>query len=248
MFIDTHCHIHELNYKGEEEALVRAVADGTDRIICVGTSEGSSREAIAFAEKHENVFATIGVHPHDTKEGYGAIASLAGTSDKIIAVGEVGLDYYYNHSPRDVQIQALKDQIEVALKHSLPIVFHVRDAFDDFWPIFDSYDGIRGELHSFTDSPENLQKALARGLYIGVNGISTFTKDEAQQATFDAIPLARMLLETDAPFLTPHPFRGTINEPAFVRHIAEYHAKRRGISVDELAAKTTANARELFAI
>jgi len=114
--------------------------------------------------------------------------------------------------------------------------------------VFDAYPGIRGELHSFTDSKENLEKALRRGLYIGVNGISTFTKDEAQKETFDSIPLDRLLFETDAPFLTPAPFRGKVNEPAFVRNIAEYHANRRGISVEEIASATTANAEKLFAI
>jgi TatD DNase family protein len=143
---------------------------------------------------------------------------------------------------------ALEAQIEVALHHDLPIIFHVREAFDDFWPIFDKYPGIRGELHSFTDSQENLAKALERGLYIGVNGISTFTKDEAQKAMFDAIPLDRLLLETDAPFLTPTPFRGKINEPAYVRNIAQYHAERRGISVEEIARVTSQNAKVLFAL
>ena len=249
MFVDTHCHIHESYYELDpEEVVARAAEAGVNQLFCVGTSEESSRQAIEFAHIHEDCYATIGVHPHDTKDGYGKIIELAGTSKKIVAVGEIGLDYYYTHSPHDVQIEALKAQIEVALAHDLPIIFHVRDAFDDFWPIFDSYEGIRGELHSFTDSQENLHKALQRGLYIGVNGISTFTKDEVQRATFDAIPLDRLLLETDAPFLTPIPFRGKVNEPAFVRNIAEYHAERRGISVEEVARATTANARALFTL
>jgi TatD DNase family protein len=145
-----------------------------------------------------------------------------------------------------VQIEALKSQIEVALKHDLPIIFHVREAFDDFWPIFDNYKGIRGVLHSFTDSKENMEKAIAKGLYIGVNGISTFTKDDAQKTMFDAIPLDRILFETDAPFLTPTPYRGKINQPAYVKVVAEYHAQRRGISFEEIANASTHNARALF--
>jgi TatD DNase family protein len=249
MLVDTHCHIHEPYYElGVDEVIERAKASGVEKLLCVGTSEDSSRQAIELADSQVGLYATIGVHPHDTKDGYDEIAKLAGTSDKIVAVGEIGLDYFYTHSPREVQIKALEDQIEVALEHNLPIIFHVRDAFDDFWPIFDKYPGIRGELHSFTDTKENLDKGLERGLYIGVNGISTFTKDEAQKAMYDAIPLDRVLLETDAPFLTPHPFRGKVNEPAYVRNIAEYHAERRGISVDEVAKATTANAHALFAI
>jgi TatD DNase family protein len=216
------------------------------QMICVGTSETSSKQAIEFAAKHEEAFVAIGVHPHDTKDGYSAIATLAGTSEKIVAVGEIGLDYFYTHSPRETQIAALKEQIEVALKHDLPIIFHVREAFDDFWPIFDSYEGIRGVLHSFTDSQENMEKAIAKGLYIGVNGISTFTKDEAQKAMYDAIPLDKILFETDAPFLTPAPYRGKINQPAYVRIVAEYHATRRGISLEEIAKASTQNARALF--
>jgi len=248
-FIDTHCHIHESDYSLPiEETITRAKEAGVGKYICVGTSELSSREAIAFADSHADTFAAIGVHPHETKDGYAQIAVLADASNKVIAIGEIGLDYFYTHSSREVQIQALEDQINVALAHDLPIIFHVREAFDDFWPIFDAHPGIRGELHSFTDSKENLDKAIERGLYIGVNGISTFTKDEVQKATFDSIPLDRLLFETDAPFLTPAPFRGKVNEPAYVRNIAQYHADRRGISIDEIASATTANTITLFAL
>jgi len=248
MLIDTHCHIHESDFPlAVDEVLSRSVVADVTRMICVGTNIDSSAQAITFADSHKGVFASIGVHPHDTKDGY-AIESFAGTSEKIIAVGEIGLDYFYTNSPREVQIEALKAQLEVALAHNLPVIFHVREAFDDFWPIFDSYSGIRGVLHSFTDTKEQLDKAIERGLYIGVNGISTFSKNETQKAMFDAIPIDRLIFETDAPFLTPSPFRGKVNEPAFVRIIAEFHAERRGISVDDISKTTTSNARTLFAI
>lgn len=249
MLIDTHCHIHEADFSLPiDEVMERAEEADVTKIICVGTSEESSQAAVAFAKDHIGAWASIGVHPHDSKDGYAAISTLADSSDKIIAIGEIGLDYFYTHSTKDVQLRALEDQIKVALKHDLPIIFHVRDAFDDFWPIFDAHPGIRGVLHSFTDTKKNLDIALSKGLYIGVNGISTFTKDEVQKATFDSIPLDRLLFETDAPFLTPAPFRGKVNEPAFVRNVAEYHAKRRGISVDTIATATTANASKLFAV
>lgn len=248
MLVDTHCHIHESYELPLDEVLLRAEEADVQRMICVGTSEESSRQAIKFSKTHSEAFASIGVHPHDTKDGYTQIAELAGTSEKIIAVGEVGLDYFYTHSPKELQIEALKAQIEVALTHDLPLIFHVREAFDDFWPIFDQYQGIRGVLHSFTDTKQNMEKAVAKGLYIGVNGISTFTKDEAQKAMFDAIPLDRILFETDAPFLTPTPYRGKVNEPAYVRIVAEYHAQRRGISLDEIAEASSQNARALFSL
>jgi len=246
--IDTHCHIHESDYPlPVDDVIARATADDVTEYICIGTSEESSRRAIAFAKEYDNAYAVVGVHPHDTKDGYEEIAGLADTPG-VVGIGEIGLDYFYTHSDRQTQMDAFRAQLKVAEERNLPVSFHVRDAFDDFWPIFESFEEVRGVLHSFTDSPENLEKALKKGLYIGVNGISTFTKDEKQQAMYDSIPLGRLLLETDAPFLTPHPFRGKINEPAYVKLVAEYHAARRGISLEEITVATTANARALFAL
>lgn len=248
MLVDTHCHIHEANYPLDAgDVLARAHTAGVNQMIVVGTSEQSSREAIAFAQNHEHIYAAIGVHPHDTKDGYDEIAALA-ADPAVVAIGEIGLDYFYTHSPREVQIAALEAQLQVAVDRHLPVVFHVREAFEDFWPIFDNFSGLRGVLHSFTDSQANAEAAMARGLLIGLNGISTFTKDPAQQMMFAGLPVGRIVFETDAPFLTPAPFRGTVNEPAFVRTIAEHHATIRGISLEEIAAATTANARALFAL
>lgn len=243
--VDTHCHIHERDYSlPVEEVLKRAADAGVEKIICVGTSEQSSSDAIKFAAEYKQAYATVGVHPHDTKDGYTKIAELA--KRNVVAVGEIGLDYYYNHSPRDVQIGALESQLQTALDNDLPVIFHVRNAFDDFWPICDNFRGIRGVLHSFTDTQANLDKAYERGLYIGVNGISTFTKNSDQQALYAHLPLEKMLLETDAPFLTPAPYRGTINEPAFVSEVATFHASIRGIEPAVVAEATSANAKALF--
>jgi len=248
MFIDTHCHIHESDFPlNISETLQHAHDNHVDQLICVGTNIESSRQAVAFAQQYTEVYASIGVHPHDTKDGYTELASIIGTGD-VIAIGEIGLDYYYNHSSRRIQIDALEWQINLALKNNLPIIFHVRDAFDDFWPVFDNFSGITGELHSFTDTAEHLEQGLRRGLYIGVNGISTFTKSDAQKAVFASIPLDRLLLETDAPFLAPVPFRGTVNEPAHIKSIAHFHAEQRGISVGEIARRTSANATQLFSL
>ncbi len=250
MLFDTHCHIHESSYSlPVDEVMRRANEVGVSGMICVGTNEQSSADAITFAKQYDMVFASIGVHPHDAKDGWGSIESLAKQHDaeqKLVAVGEIGLDYYYSYSSREVQIAALEAQIQVALDHDLPIIFHVRDAFDDFWPIFDNFHGIRGELHSFTDTQTNLDKGFERGLYVGVNGISTFTKDAQQRQMYATIPLDRMVLETDAPFLTPAPYRGTVNEPAYVSEVARHHATLRGIAIDEVAHATTANATALF--
>lgn len=249
MLVDTHCHIHESHYPLDVgDVMQHAHAAGVSKLICVGTSEQSSVEAVAFASQHEHCYASVGVHPHDTKDGYAKIEQLVKDSKGIVAIGEIGLDYFYTHSPREVQIAALESQLQLARDNNLPVIFHVREAFDDFWPIVDNFSGLRGELHSFTDSHQNLEKALERGFYIGVNGISTFTKGDEQQKTFDLVPLDNLLLETDAPFLTPVPYRGKVNQPAYVRVIAEYHAQRRHISLKEIAAATTANATALFAL
>lgn len=249
MLIDTHCHIHESSYPLDStEVLLRAQQAGVEKLICVGTTEVSSQEAVSFSDVHEGVFAAIGVHPHDTKDGWSKVVDGTLLTKKVVAVGEIGLDYYYMHSSRKQQVEALEAQIDFALKHTLPIIFHVREAYDDFWPIFDNFHGIRGELHSFTDSKKNLEAGIARGLYVGVNGISTFTKDDAQKSLFATIPLERLLLETDAPFLTPTPFRGNVNEPAFVKNVAEHHARVRNISFEEVAAATSTNANALFAL
>lgn len=245
MLVDTHCHIHESDYPLPlGVVLERATEKGVGKMILVGTNSESSKQAIDLAAKHDNLFASVGVHPHDSKNGYNDIDNIA--KHGVIAVGEIGLDYYYKNSPRAIQIEAFESQIQTALTNNLPIIFHVREAFDDFWPIIDNFHGVRGVLHSFTDTKQNLEKAFSRGLFVGVNGISTFTKDAAQQQLYATIPLEKMLLETDAPFLTPTPYRGIVNEPAFVSEIATFHAGIRGIDPFEVASATTANAKALF--
>jgi TatD DNase family protein len=165
---------------------------------------------------------------------------------KVVAVGECGLDFYYNHSPHDAQERALRRQIELALRHDLAMVFHVRDAFREFWPIFDEYAGIRGVIHSFSSNPEDVEQIIKRGLYIGLNGIMTFSKSDEQLLAAKAVPLDRLVLETDAPYLTPNPYRGTICEPKHVRVTAEFLAALRGETLQPLAKVTTANAQNLF--
>ncbi len=257
MLTDTHCHIHEAEYPYDGgEVLARAHTAGVGKLICVGTNNETSVEAVAFAKNHENVWASVGAHPHDATDGFEAAMRLASEENpKLVAIGEIGLDYFYTHSPRETQIAALEAQLQVARDQNLPVIFHVREAsspkgresvWHDFWPILANFAGLRGELHSFTDSIENLEKALSENLFIGVNGISTFSK--TNQEMWDQVPLEKMLLETDSPFLTPVPYRGRVNEPAFVRNVAEYHASRRGVELEHLARATSANASLLFSI
>jgi TatD DNase family protein len=265
--VDTHCHIQSIGATlGErvtrelwaktdlsaQQVVNNAVEAQVTRLICVGCDLADSQLAIEFVQAYEQCWASIGIHPHEAKAtidddqliGFAALT----TEPKVVAVGECGLDYYYEHSPKADQLKVLRFQFELALEADLPMIFHVREAFDDFWPIFDEYPGVRGVLHSFTDSAENLTKALERGLLIGVNGIATFAKNPSQLEVYKAVPLSNLLLETDAPFLAPVPHRGQTNEPKHIATIAEFLSQLRGESSDELAAATTHNARQLFNI
>ncbi|MDB5175418.1 MAG: sec-independent protein translocase protein [Candidatus Saccharibacteria bacterium] len=270
--LDTHCHMQSAGLaEGERstrelwakapditgaEIVARAHAAGVSRMLCVGCDLEDSELAISFVADQPNCYATIGLHPHEAQHYFdqpdrlAQFAALA-TSPKVVAVGECGLDYFYEHSPREAQLATLRFQIELAQKHDLPMIFHVREAFDDFWPVFSeryAYKPIRGVLHSFTDSMQNLQKATEYGLFIGVNGIATFAKQPAQLEVYKAIPLNKLLLETDAPFLTPAPYRGKVNESKHLPIIANFLSALRGEDIEVLARATTANGRELFLI
>lgn len=250
-FIDSHCHLHDDEFYPElkEEVYQQAIEAGV-QMICVGTDIRSSRQAIDFATNRKGVFAIIGIHPHEAKlNSSDEIAQLIKDfGQSVYGIGEIGLDYFYQHSPRDDQIQRLNEQLQLAVDNSLPVSFHVREAFDDFWPILDNFPRVRGVLHSFTDSRRNYEFARQRGLYIGVNGIATFTKSAEQTELFRDISLDRILLETDAPFLTPKPFRGKMNTPANVELVARYLAELKAVSVEELASQTIKNAQELFSL
>lgn len=249
MLIDTHCHIHESDYPlNREAALDLAQSRGVNKVLVVGTDMKSSAAAVEFAASHEGVWSILGVHPHEAKYGIDGLEGLL-SETKVVGVGEIGLDYFYNHSTRDMQIEMLNQQIELALKYNLPISFHVREAFDDFWPIIDNFAGrVRGVIHSFTDNVKNLEQALNRDFLIGINGIATFNKDPLQHSMYQTIPLDRTLLETDAPFLAPTPYRGQTNQPGFIKEIAEFLADLHKVEFDEVAKKTTSAAERAFGV
>jgi TatD DNase family protein len=251
--VDTHCHIQFSDYKLDPAKVIAdARVAGVTRLVCVGCRLEDSRLGVTFAQQSEGIWASIGLHPHEAKTYVGdskALADFAALANepKVVAIGECGLDYYYNHSPKKQQIKLLNFQIELALSHDLPVIFHVRDAFDDFWPIFDNYPGLRGVIHSFSAGTAEMDQILAHPtLYVGINGIMTFTKQADQLAATKAIPLERLLLETDAPYLTPVPYRGTINEPKYVRNITQFLVTLRGEDIQTFAHQTTKNAQTLF--
>lgn len=254
--VDTHCHIHFPDYELDpREVIAEASEAGVTKLIAVGCTLTDSKLAIQLAAQYPQVWASIGLHPHEAAQyvrddhALQQFRALA-LAPKVVAIGETGLDYYYNHSPKEDQQKLLRFQLNLAAEHELPLIFHVRDAFDDFWTVLDEFTStgqqVRGVIHSFTATNTELKQVLARGLYIGLNGIMTFTKDAGQLEAAKALPLQKLLLETDAPFLTPHPFRGTICQSKHVRVTAEFLADLRGESLEQLCAVTSANAKELF--
>jgi TatD DNase family protein len=254
-FVDTHAHVHFDDYGLDaDETLDSAHAKGVTRVIEVGCTLHDSKNGVKMAERRDGVWASVGIHPHEARDflaltnGKQEFSELLHDAKrkKIVAIGETGLDFYYNHSPKAQQIELLKFQLELAGKHDLPLIFHVRDAFDEFWPVFDRFPGLRGVVHSFTATKAELDKALARGLYIGLNGIMTFTKVPAQLEMAQAVPADRLVLETDAPYLTPKPFRGTICMPEHVIVTAKFLADLRGETLENFATQTTQNAIKLF--
>lgn len=270
--VDTHCHIQSAGLGAEggpgeritqelwakEEGLtgddiVKAAAEaGVKRLICVGCSLTDSQLVANFVQNRPGCWASIGIHPHEAQNHPSGrkipeFAALA-IRPKVVAIGECGLDFYYDHSPRSDQFRVLEFQLALAEDSGLPVIFHVREAFDEFWRIFDGYKNLRGVVHSFTDSAANLAKALDRGLYVGVNGITTFTKDPALLEVYKAVPPDRLLLETDSPFLSPKPHRGKTNQPKRLVDVANFLAGLRNERPADLAATTTANAIRLFGI
>jgi TatD DNase family protein len=267
-FVDTHCHIHDQEfsstYKKSIETLITEAAEvGVTRFICVGTNAASSEAAVEFARMHQQAYATLALHPHEVSEKSPTLLEeefeqlkllLVEDVTRIVAIGECGLDYYYHPEEQVQQDQQVlfRKHLDLALQYDLPLIFHIRNAFDDFFKILDEYAAegkkIRGVVHSFSAHLDQLHGSLERGLYIGLNGIMTFTRDDNQLAAAKAVPLDRLVLETDAPFLTPKPFRGTMCELQHVVVTANFLCRLRGETIEQVSRATTANAQTLFSL
>ena len=243
VWVDSHCHVHDERIPDGAAAAVDAAADaGVTTLISVGCDRATSLAAISVAEQHVGVHATVGLHPHDAVHGVESIIDLLDT-DGIVAVGECGLDYYYDHSPRETQQLAFAEQIALANERDLPLVIHTRDAWDDTFAVLADV-GVpeRTIFHCFTGGPDEARRALELGALLSFSGIVTFTGAPEVQAAATLCPLDRMLVETDSPYLAPVPHRGRTNRPAWVPHVGRHIADLRDITVAEVAAATTANA------
>lgn len=253
MLIDSHAHLELGNFDRDRDAVVeRARAAGLEAIVTVGIDLEDSRKAVSLANRYDMVWATVGVHPHDAKsigaETYDELKLLA-AEDKVVAYGEIGLDFFKNYSPRDKQIARFGEQLDLCRDLGLPVIIHDRDAHGETLAMLTEHRGsLTGVVHCFSGDYAMARRCLDLGYYISIPGTVTYGKADVLREVARKIPLDRLMVETDAPFLSPEPKRGKRNEPAFVAYTARKIADLRGESFELVAAKTTENARNLFGI
>ena len=249
MYIDTHAHLYYDDLKNQlGDVVKRAEAAGVTQIICVGTDLPSSKTSISIAEMYIGVFATVGVHPHDAKDtpdDYLRQLRDMASHSKVVAMGEMGLDYFRDFSPRNVQKGVFQSQLALARELDLPAVIHNRDADEDILKILEEVRHERSVLHCFSSDTEMAGRAVSLGCFLSFTGNVTFGKNHTE-AVLSAIPMGRIMLETDCPFMTPVPNRGKLNEPANILHIAQWIAKVKRIDVSEVAESTMSTAQIFF--
>jgi TatD DNase family protein len=250
VWIDAHCH---LQFEGRgappEEAVARAVEAGVERMVCIGTDLATSREAVRLAGEFPEVWATIGLHPHDASklgDEWDGLVELAG-ADRVVGIGEAGFDLYYRHSEPDAQEEAFRAQVRLAAERGLPLVVHSRDAWDETFGVLES-EGVpeRTVFHCFTGGPLEAERALALGCWLSYSGIVSFKTADDLRAAAAITPADRLLVETDAPFLAPVPHRGKDNEPALLPAVGTALAAARGETVETVADVTRRNALAFF--
>ena len=248
--IDTHAHLQGPEFNRDlEPVLARAVKAGVQLIINVGYDLNSSKRAIQLYRKYPMLPPAVGIHPHDAKtwsdEVESSLRRWAG-SPHVVAIGEIGLDFYKDYSPRAQQLQVLEKQLQIALDYRLPVILHVRNAYMDILNVLKNFPSLRGVMHAFSGSPAIADKFISMGWHIGVGGVITFSNARKLQEVVQRIPLEYIVLETDAPFLTPHPYRGKRNEPSYLKFICQQLAAILQRTPDEVAEITYLNAKRLF--
>jgi len=258
MLIDSHVHLDDPRYNNDREQVFQRASDsGIEAFVTIGCDLSTSQAAVRLAESHDNVFSTIGVHPHESKEilndWYDKFRQLA-QHPKVVAYGEIGLDYHYDHSPREVQRQRFREQVQLAKELQLPIVIHTREAQKDTITILkeEGAAAIGGVFHCFSGDACLAKDALDLGFYLSFSGVITFKNASMLREIIKTVPLDRIMVETDCPYLTPVPHRGKRNEPAFVRYVAETIASLIGngspSSFEKIAHTTVQNTKRLFKI
>ncbi|HEY1428959.1 MAG TPA: TatD family hydrolase [Candidatus Tumulicola sp.] len=251
--IDTHCHLHDARFDDDRAAAIARARDaGIARMISVGCDVEDSRRALATANEFD-LFASAGIHPHEAQDvpaDYVRTLREFAASQRVVAIGEAGLDYYYNHSPHEDQLRVLREQLALARELQLPVIFHQRDAFDDFVGVLrESFEGMRGVVHCFTGDPQQAELLVRDfGLKLGIGGVLTFKTAQQLRDAVVRVGLDALVLETDAPYLAPIPMRGKRNEPAFVPYVAKMLAELFGVDPEMVEETTSRAASELFAI
>lgn len=257
MLIDSHCHLDFESFQPIEQYLQQAKSAGVELMITIGGSDNfdSADRCVALAENHHALYASVGVHPHDAScfgdDGYQRLETVA-KHPKVVAIGETGLDYYYDHSPRELQQSVFKEQLKLAAKLNIPAVIHTRDAEDDTIAILtemkQQYPELKIVIHCFSGTQKLANAALELGAMISFSGIITFKKSDDLRKIVATIPVERMMVETDAPFLTPTPFRGKQNQPAYVTYVADTIATIKEIPREKLDQQLTNNTLNFFGI
>ena len=242
-WVDTHCHVYDTKIEGgTEAALDNARKAGVVKMIVIGTDATTSQQAISLAAENDDVWATVGLHPHDAKNGLDELLGFF-EANRVVAVGECGLDYFYEYSERQVQREIFGRQISIANELQLPLVIHTRDAWAETFEILDRIGTPQRTIfHCFTGGTAEAAECLARGAYLSFSGIVTFKSAENVREAANMCPIDRLLVETDAPYLAPIPFRGKSNHPALVSYVGKFIADLRGESVANIAQQTSANA------
>jgi TatD DNase family protein len=248
VLVDTHCHLDML--EDLDDVLVRMREAGVERAVTIGVDHASSEWAVKAASEHDNLWATVGLHPHDAKSRTDALMARLeelAANDRVVAIGEAGLDFHYDNSPRDVQRDVFAEQIRLAHRTGKALVIHTREAWDDTFAILER-EGVpeRTVFHCWSGDPTYARRAVELGAVLSFSGTVTFAKAQDLRESAAAVPIENVVVETDAPFLTPHPHRGKRNEPAYVRFTAEKIAEVRSIGIEEVERATTANAFGLF--
>jgi TatD DNase family protein len=257
MFVDSHAHLDGPEFDTDRDEVIQRARDaGVSAILNVGTGDphsGALERALELADKHQEVYAAVGIHPHDARlfddKAEQRITSLIEQSRRVIAWGEIGLDFHYDNSPRDVQLEVFRRQLQLARDVNLPVIIHTREAEEETVEILTSQwagCGLPGVMHCFSGSLQLAQQAIELGFYVSFSGIITFKKAEDLRAVAKEVPLDSLLIETDCPFLAPVPFRGKRNEPAYVVEVARCLAELRGMSVEKIGEITTDNFWRVF--
>ncbi len=248
--VDTHAHIYDKQFKPDFDEIIDRISKELEFIVSIGYDLESSEKSVNLAEKYPFIYGVVGVHPTDIKKYNDAVErkleELAG-NEKVVAIGEIGLDYHWMEDPKEIQEEIFRRQMELSRRVGLPVVIHTRDAMEDTVKILEDYKDIGGIMHCYPGSYETAEKLIDR-YYFGIGGVVTFKNNKVTKETVKKLPIEKIVIETDCPYLTPEPFRGKRNEPVYVRYIAEEIARIKEMSLEKVIEITTENAKKVYNI